>query len=149
MESVKSNIIPLQVKPEKRSLLLRHPAYKKRDVVDLFIEAKAYVQGGYPCPIRRPPSLSYSRVTRGAELTSPESRWLITGEGAADGENCGGVPAVGVRGENRSRRWMSRANVRWDPKICSTAPPGTPNPPPSNFPRGVARGGEKSGAEVG
>jgi hypothetical protein len=50
LESVKSNIIPLQVKPEKRPLLLRHPAYKKRDVVDLFIEAKAYVQGRIPVP---------------------------------------------------------------------------------------------------
>ncbi len=27
----------------RRALLLRHPAYKKRDVVDLFTEAKAYV----------------------------------------------------------------------------------------------------------
>jgi hypothetical protein len=50
LESVKSNIIPLQVKPEKRPLLLRHPVYKKRDVVDLFIEAKAYVQGRIPVP---------------------------------------------------------------------------------------------------
>jgi hypothetical protein len=50
LESVKSIITPLQVKPEKRSLLLRHPAYKKRDVVDLFIEAKAYVQGRIPVP---------------------------------------------------------------------------------------------------
>jgi hypothetical protein len=41
---------PTQAKPEKRPLLLRHPAYKKRDVVDLFIEAKAYVQGRIPVP---------------------------------------------------------------------------------------------------
>ena len=30
--------------------MLSHPAYKKRDVVDLFIEAKAYVQGRIPVP---------------------------------------------------------------------------------------------------
>src|SRR6266851_1958925 len=74
------------------------------------------------------------------------------GEEAADGENCDGVPAVGVRvgsgtsyrarcgrgavvgaGGNRytiqrSRRWMSRADVRWDPKFCSTAPVRVPRP---------------------
>ena len=50
MKSKSSNVIPLQVKPEQRPLLLRHPAYKKRDVVDLFIEAKAYVQGRIPVP---------------------------------------------------------------------------------------------------
>jgi hypothetical protein len=44
------DVIPLQVRPEQRALLLRHPAYKKKDVVDLFIEAKAYVQGRIPVP---------------------------------------------------------------------------------------------------
>ena len=44
------DVIPMQVKPERRAVLLRHPAYKKRDVVDLFIEAKAYVQGRIPVP---------------------------------------------------------------------------------------------------
>jgi hypothetical protein len=46
------DVISLQVKPERRALLLRHPAYKKRDVVDLFVEAKAYVQGRIPVPDR-------------------------------------------------------------------------------------------------
>jgi len=33
---------------------------------------------------------------------------------------------------------MSRADVGWDPKFGSTAPPETPSPRASNFPRGVA-----------
>ena len=45
-----NDVIPLRVRPEQRALLLRHPAYKKRDVVDLFIEAKTYVQGRIPVP---------------------------------------------------------------------------------------------------
>jgi hypothetical protein len=44
------DVIPMQVRTEQRALLLRHPAYKKRDVVDLFIEAKAYVQRRIPVP---------------------------------------------------------------------------------------------------
>lgn len=45
-------IIPMRVKPEQRARLLRHPDYKKKDVVDLFVEAKAYVQGRIPVPNR-------------------------------------------------------------------------------------------------
>src|ERR1700730_11233119 len=47
LESVKSTIIPLRVKPENRSLLLRHPVYKKRDVVDLFMWRKPTCKAGY------------------------------------------------------------------------------------------------------
>ena len=45
------DVIPIQVRPEQRSLLRRHPAYKERDVVNLFVEAKAYVQGRTPVPL--------------------------------------------------------------------------------------------------
>lgn len=45
--------------------------------------------------------------------------------------------AVGAGGNRyavqRSRRWMSRADVGWDPKICSTTPPGNPIPSSIKF----------------
>jgi hypothetical protein len=47
-KAAQSTIIPLQVKAEHRATLLRHPAYKKRDIVDLFVEARNYVQGRLP-----------------------------------------------------------------------------------------------------
>jgi hypothetical protein len=43
-----TTIIPLQVKTEHRATLLHHPAYKKRDIVDLFVEVRNYVQGRLP-----------------------------------------------------------------------------------------------------
>ena len=50
------------------SLLLRHPAYKKRDVVDLFIEAKAYIQGRIPVPDKETAIAILLSRGRGAEL---------------------------------------------------------------------------------
>ena len=45
--------------------------------------------------------------------------------------------AVGAGGNRyaiqRSRLWMSRADVGWAPKICSTAPSGTPIPSSIKF----------------
>ena len=35
---------------------------------------------------------------------------------------------------NARRRWMSRADVRWDPKICSTAPPRVSHSPSIKIP---------------
>jgi len=55
---------------------------------------------------------------------------------------CDGRPAVGP-GWNRysvqrSLRWMSGTDVRWDPQFCSTAPAQDPPvPPPSDFPVGL------------
>jgi hypothetical protein len=37
----------------------------------------------------------------------------------------------------RSLGGMSRAEVRWGPRFCSTAPPSTPNPSTIRFPRGL------------
>src|ERR1700687_4940020 len=46
--------------------------------------------------------------------------------------------AVGAGGNRyavqRSRLWMSRADVGWDPKFSWTAPPGTPIPSFIKFP---------------
>ena len=48
MKSAKPNFVPLLVKPEYRPTLLRHPAYRRRDDVDLCAEATEYVQGRIP-----------------------------------------------------------------------------------------------------
>ncbi len=48
MNSAKPNVIPLQVNPIYRPTLLRHPAYQRRDDVDLCAEATEYVQGRIP-----------------------------------------------------------------------------------------------------
>jgi hypothetical protein len=42
------NLIPLQVSPVYRPTLLRHPAYRRRDDVDLCAEATEYIQGRIP-----------------------------------------------------------------------------------------------------
>jgi len=48
LKSDKPNVIPLQVNPVYRPTLLRHPAYRRRDDVDLCAEATEYVQGRIP-----------------------------------------------------------------------------------------------------
>ncbi|MGA2203053.1 MAG: hypothetical protein ABSG40_13915 [Terriglobales bacterium] len=48
MNSAKPNVIPLQVNPVYRPTLLRHPAYQRRDDVDLCAEATEYIQGRIP-----------------------------------------------------------------------------------------------------
>ena len=48
LNSAKPNVIPLQVNPVYRPTLLRHPAYQRRDDVDLCAEATEYVQGRIP-----------------------------------------------------------------------------------------------------
>jgi hypothetical protein len=48
LKSDKPNVIPLQVNPVYRPALLRHPAYWRRDDVDLCAEATEYIQGRIP-----------------------------------------------------------------------------------------------------
>jgi hypothetical protein len=48
LKSDKPNLIPLQVSPVYRPTLLRHPAYQRRDDVDLCAEATEYIQGRIP-----------------------------------------------------------------------------------------------------
>jgi hypothetical protein len=90
------------------------------------------------------------RVGGAGEFFNRRGRAGADAEGAAVEQRCDGSPASGggvdtpyngnlvaaqraAAGGNRYtvqqwRRWMSRADVGWDPKICSTAPPGTPHP---------------------
>ena len=48
MKSDKPTVISLQVSPVYRPELLRHPAYQRRDDVDLCAEATEYIQGRIP-----------------------------------------------------------------------------------------------------
>ena len=67
-------------------------------------------------------------------MAAPRAAWESVGRA----RKCGGVRRVGAGGNRyavqRSRRWMSRADVGWDPKICSTTPPGNPIPSSIKFP---------------
>jgi hypothetical protein len=75
------------------------------------------------------------------------------GEEAADGRKCGGDPAGGP-GRNRYTvqrpiRWLSRTDVRWGPRFCSTAPgPGPPTPPLIHFLLGRPLCGDECRADV-
>ena len=91
-----------------------------------------------------------------AEFFNRRGRAGADGEGAAVEQRCDGRPASGVgigtpyNGKcggvrrsvqvavQRSLRWMSRADVGWDPKSVRPPRQGPPSPRPSNFSRGVA-----------